>query len=172
MGSEVTCGFALDQQQRLAWFKLIVVMKETLAAVTNGHILFDSMIPRMGKRAVVVLVLEAAILVIEFRVGAVSFDRAAVEQVHDYALDLKTFHRGSRCSLIVPVFVATAARASAGHNLCWSSDDVSSPFLVASYFLNKVIKMSAMCARGTPIEYFAVSWLWQVTLHILVLQTQ
>ena len=87
-GCEVNCEFALDQQQRDAWFKQIVVMKETLATATDGHILFELMIPRMGKRADVVLLLEAAILVIEFKVGAVSFDRAAVEHVHDYALDL------------------------------------------------------------------------------------
>ena len=146
-------GFALDQQQRDAWVQQIVVMKEVLAVATDGHILFELMIPRMGKRADVVLVLEAVILVIEFKVGAASFDRAAVEQVHDYALDLKNFHRGSHCAPIVPVLVATAAKASAGHNLCWASDDVASPLLVASYLLAGVIEMSAQCARGTPIQY-------------------
>ncbi len=150
-------GFDLDQRQRDAWFQQIVVMKKALAAATNGHILFELKIPRMGKRADVVLVLEAVILVIEFKVGAVSFDRAAVEQVHDYALDLKNFHRGSRCAPIVPVLVATAAKSSAGHNLSWASDNVASPLLVSLNLLAEVIEISANCARGTPIDY--AQWL-------------
>lgn len=32
------------------------------------------------------------VFVVEFKVGESSFDRAAVDQVWDYALDLKNFH--------------------------------------------------------------------------------
>jgi ABC-type oligopeptide transport system ATPase subunit len=35
------------------------------------------------------------ILVLEFKVGAATFDRSAVKQVYDHALDLKNFHNGS-----------------------------------------------------------------------------
>ena len=32
------------------------------------------------------------IFVIEFKVHSTTFDRYAIEQVHDYSLDLKNFH--------------------------------------------------------------------------------
>jgi hypothetical protein len=37
-------------------------------------------------------------------------DRSAIEQAHDYALDLKNFHRGSHNLPIVPIVVATRAK--------------------------------------------------------------
>jgi hypothetical protein len=39
---------------------------------------------------------------LEFKAGADQFDRAAKDQVTDYALDLKNFHAGSYERLIVP----------------------------------------------------------------------
>jgi hypothetical protein len=56
------------------------------------------------------LVIEGIILVLEFKVGATTFDRSAIEQAHDYALDLKNFHRGSHNLPIVPIVVATRAK--------------------------------------------------------------
>src|SRR5690242_21863837 len=88
-------GFALEQAQRDAWLEQIAIMKQSVQSLDYGHILFEFAIPRMGKRADVVLVLRRVVVVVEFKVGSSDFDRHAVEQVHDYALDLKNFHRGS-----------------------------------------------------------------------------
>ena len=49
----------------------------------------------MGKRADVVIISEGHVFVIEYKVGADNFQKSAVDQVMDYALDLKNFHEGS-----------------------------------------------------------------------------
>ena len=85
---------ALEHQQRSAWLGQIDILKEQLAADPSGHIFLEFFIPRMGKRADVVLVRGAIIYVIEFKVGSDVFDRHAIDQVQDYALDLKNFHLG------------------------------------------------------------------------------
>ncbi|NOJ39078.1 hypothetical protein [Bradyrhizobium australiense] len=41
------------------------------------------------------VVLDGIIFHIEFKVGAEKYDASAVDQVMDYALDLKNFHAGS-----------------------------------------------------------------------------
>jgi hypothetical protein len=52
-------------------------MRQALRDFKIGHILFEFAIPRMGKRADVVLVSGGTILVLEFKVGATTFDRVA-----------------------------------------------------------------------------------------------
>ncbi|MCA3513268.1 MAG: hypothetical protein IOC96_08565, partial [Rhodobacter sp.] len=100
-------GFALEHQQRQAWIDQIHLLKDAVSGLRAGNILFESSIPRMGKRADVLFVLPSVIAVIEFKVGASTFDRAAIDQVHDYALDLKNFHGGSHDAPIIPVLFAT-----------------------------------------------------------------
>src|SRR5262249_37504450 len=73
-------GFILEQEQRYAWGKEVSVMKQVLRHFETGNILFEFVIPRMGKRADVVLVIDGVILVLEFKVGAKTFDCAAIEQ--------------------------------------------------------------------------------------------
>ena len=51
------------------------------------------------------------VFVIEFKVGESTFERAAVDQVWDYALDLKNFHEASHSVSIVPILIATEATA-------------------------------------------------------------
>ena len=92
-------------------------------------VLFEFTIPRIGKRADVVLVLHNKIIILEFKVGAILFDRGGIEQVHDYALDLKNFHSGGHDALIVPVLVATLAPEIPPQRLVWERDNVSEPLL-------------------------------------------
>ena len=54
--------------------------------------------------------------VVEFKVGESTFDRAAVDQVWDYALDLKNFHEASHTVSIVPILIATETKAVAPLN--------------------------------------------------------
>jgi hypothetical protein len=63
-------GFLLEQQQRNAWLVQVHLMRQAVRNFTIGHILFEFAIPRMGKRADVVLVMGGTILVLEFKVGA------------------------------------------------------------------------------------------------------
>lgn len=61
----------------------------------------------MGSRVDVVLLTDSAVVIVEFKVNGEDFTRAAVDQVWDYALDLKNFHEASHSAAVVPVLVAT-----------------------------------------------------------------
>ena len=86
-------GFAIQDNQKRAWEVEISLLKKQLPKDLNGKVVFEYTIPRMGKRADCVLLIGACVFILEFKVGASSFDSSAVDQVHDYALDLKNFHR-------------------------------------------------------------------------------
>jgi hypothetical protein len=109
----------------------------------------------MGKRADVLLVLGCTVVVLEFKVGSTKFDRHAIEQVHDYALDLKNFHRGSHNLPIVPVLVATKAEAMGQHSLHWAADMVADPVLATTDQLTDVLDHVARFATGQTIDYDA-----------------
>lgn len=72
-----------------------------------GQIVFEYDIPRLGKRIDVVLLLRGIIFCLEFKVGQKDALQADVEQVMDYALDLKNFHRFSHDRIIVPILIPT-----------------------------------------------------------------
>ncbi len=73
----------------------------------NAQIVFEYDIPRLGKRIDVVLLLRGLIFCLEFKVGQKDILQADVEQVMDYALDLKNFHLFSHDKTIVPILVPT-----------------------------------------------------------------
>ena len=102
--------FAVEQSQRNAWVAQIEGLKQVLTE-HSGSIYFEYVIPRMGKRVDVVLIIGAAIFVIEYKVGEDHYSLHATDQVTDYALDLKNFHESSHDRYIAPILVATHAPA-------------------------------------------------------------
>ena len=102
-------GFAIEQTQRDAWLEEINILRQVLSN-DSGQIHFEYAIPRMGKRIDVVLLIGPVIFVLEFKVGEREFTFSALDQVCDYALDLKNFHESSRDHFIAPVLIATRAR--------------------------------------------------------------
>lgn len=97
-----------------AWKAEISIMKSILLKLVSkeGRIIFEYDIPRLGKRIDVVLLLNGIIFCLEFKVGESSILETDVDQVLDYALDLKNFHKFSQDSLIVPILIATKYRTS------------------------------------------------------------
>ena len=92
---------------REAWKDEISIMQETLSQYKNGQIIFEYDIPRLGKRIDVVLLLGGIVFCLEFKVGESKILEADIDQVFDYALDLKNFHKFSRDKIIVPILIAT-----------------------------------------------------------------
>ncbi len=86
--------FALEQTQRDAWLEEINILQKALQ-LYKGSIYFEYSIPRMGKRIDVVVITGSTIFVLEFKVGENEFPSHAIDQVWDYALDLKNFHETS-----------------------------------------------------------------------------
>jgi len=100
--------FDLVQNQRDAWIEEIKILQKILGSY-SGSIYFEYSIPRMGKRIDVVIITGSAIFVLEFKIGEKDFSSYAVDQVWDYALDLKNFHSSSHDQYIVPVIISTNA---------------------------------------------------------------
>lgn len=96
----------------------------------NGSLFLEFNVPRMGRRIDAVLLVGPVVFVIEFKVGDEAFDRAAVDQVWDYALDLKNFHEASHRVPIVPILVATEATASSNSQVMVDKDNVFRPLRV------------------------------------------
>ena len=94
---------------REAWKAEISIMQELLSRCEdkNGRIIFEYDIPRLGKRIDVVLLYQGIVFCVEFKVGESQILEADVDQVLDYALDLKNFHKFSEEKVIVPILVAT-----------------------------------------------------------------
>jgi hypothetical protein len=103
--------FSLEQTQRDAWLEEIRILKQVLQPY-RGSIYFEYSIPRMGRRIDVVLIIGSVIFVLEFKVGEKEFPAYAIDQVWDYALDLKNFHETSHHSFIAPILIATNAKVN------------------------------------------------------------
>jgi hypothetical protein len=104
-------GFAVDPGQSVAWTYQIEHLKQVLFPFPAAHVFFEFSIPRMGRRADVILLLNGFIFVLEYKVGQSQFTRHDIEQTLGYALDLSHFHETSHRRTIVPVLVATHAHA-------------------------------------------------------------
>lgn len=93
---------------RDAWKAEIDIMKNVVSSLNNdGQIIFEYDIPRLGKRIDVVLLYRGIVFCLEFKVGESKILESNIDQVLDYALDLKNFHKFSEDKVIAPILVAT-----------------------------------------------------------------
>lgn len=130
--------------QKYAWEQEIQIMKQVLQVYVNEHaeIIFEYTIPRLGKRIDVVVLLRERVFVIEFKVGETEFMHQDVDQVLDYALDLKNFHQGSIDRYIIPILVATEGeRYSSSCSLSHYDDGVYEPLLTNANHLADLFSM-------------------------------
>ena len=124
LGSE----FPDKLEQRAAWVEEIKILHPVLSS-HSGAIHFEYSIPRMGERIDVLLIIGPVIFVLEFKTGAREFTSYAVDQVMDYALDLKNFHETSHDRFIAPVLIATRRQERLTHHL----DDASERQAVSAH---------------------------------------
>lgn len=139
-----------EPTQKGAWVEEIEILKNVLQ-YHHGRIYFEYAIPRMGKRIDIILLIGPVIFVLEFKIGESWFTSYAIDQVHDYALDLKNFHDSSHDQFIAPILVATEAQHSppivcvTPHN-----DKLFSPIRCNVSFLREVIDEVLRFSKGTP----------------------
>jgi hypothetical protein len=91
------------------WIEQIKILKGQFSDSENGHLLFEYSIPRMGKRVDNILLIDGIVFVLEFKVGEKHYPLYAMDQVLDYALDLKNFHEQSHNKKIIPILISTHA---------------------------------------------------------------
>lgn len=95
-------------QQKNSWIEEINILKRELKGF-DGRIIFEYTIPRMGKRVDNIILYNNIVFVLEFKCGSEKYYSIDYDQVYDYALDLKNFHKQSIDKLIVPILIATDA---------------------------------------------------------------
>jgi hypothetical protein len=131
--------FPLELTQRDAWNAEITILKKCLKKF-NGKIFFEYSIPRMGKRIDVLVIIKSVIFVLEFKVGEKDFPLSAIDQVWDYALDLKNFHEKSHDAIIAPILISTNSMESFfSIEVESDNDQVLVPILCNSFNLQAVI---------------------------------
>lgn len=111
--------FETSDLQKLAWKAEIQILKRQLEEFC-GDVIFEYTIPRMGHRVDTVCIIEGIIFLFEFKVGDNEYKKTTIDQVMDYALDLKYFHEESKRRYIVPICVSTKASVQKNEYNCCS----------------------------------------------------
>ena len=126
-----------------AWLGEIKLLQNVLLPrkEENAEIIFEYDIPRLGKRIDVVLLLRGMIFCLEFKVGQKDALQSDVEQVMDYALDLKNFHRYSHDRVIVPILIPTKhTSSSSSFTPSVYSDSIYNPLITGANGLQNLIQ--------------------------------
>ncbi len=143
--------FDLLSTQRDAWLFQIKFLQSQLTNLT-GSLFLEFSIPRMGRRIDAVLIVGAVIFVIEFKVGAHEFERAAIDQAWDYALDLKNFHEASHAASVIPILIATEATTSSPLLLEAHEDKVYHPLCVHAGNFRQAVDLSLQTVTDESID--------------------
>ncbi|MBE0673354.1 MAG: DUF2075 domain-containing protein [Bacteroidales bacterium] len=153
IGTMSLCSeFADDPLQKTAWFEEIRILQEVLTPFSGG-IYFEYSIPRMGKRIDTLLVIDHLLFVLEFKIGEEEFPAYAVDQVWDYALDLKYFHETSHDQFLIPVLICTRAANSLTYLIhSRNNDKVFEPVKCNVSQLRNVIEKALTYVDAPPIE--------------------
>ena len=122
----------------------------------QGAVYFEYAIPRRVSALDTVLLLGSTIFVLEFKVGEREHPAHAVDQVVDYALDLKNFHETSHAATIAPVLIATQATCAFGVIAHSKSDCVLQPILTNGQDLIEVLCGVLAFADTSPLH--AETW--------------
>ena len=96
-------------QQSNTWESEITILKDQLRAFSEGRIIFEYTIPRMGKRVDTVVLYRNIVFLLEFKGGDKEYRESTYDQVYDYALDLRNFQKESHNKLIACLMISTKA---------------------------------------------------------------
>jgi hypothetical protein len=144
-------AYPIEPAQRDAWLEQIPRLKQAVAGL-EGAIFLEFNVPRLGSRLDTALISGPAIFPIEFKVGEVQFRREHLNQVWDYALDLKNFHRASHGAPIVPILVCTCASESDTVLSIPHADGVFPPVRSNASGLRHLILEGIRLARGGLLD--------------------
>lgn len=136
--------------QNKSWEQQIPILKKALQGY-EGEIFFEISIPRMGRRVDTLVVIKNVVFVIEFKVGESHFLNHYIEQVWDYALDLKNFHKTSHNVVLIPILIATEAKKSySGILLTSHNDNLTIPVKIGRNELKEVIQNALLFFSDEP----------------------
>lgn len=146
-----------------AWADEIHIMQEVLLPWKDedGQVIFEYDIPRLGKRIDVVLLLRGLIFCLEFKVGEREMLQSNIEQVLDYALDLKNFHLLSQNRTIVPILIPTRFQSSSNEFRPSVYDDsIYNPLVTGANGLQQLIAdVLAHAGATAPDPSLGADWI-------------
>ena len=141
-------------QQSNTWESEVQILKNQLRSFSDGRIIFEYTIPRMGKRVDTVVLYKNIVFLLEFKVGDKEYRQSTYDQVYDYALDLRNFQKESHNKLLVPIMVST--RAATITNVIRERDRVIEPLRCNAGNIADVISMVASRYNESDFDY--VEW--------------
>ena len=147
-------NFPLESSQRDAWIAEISILKSALSSFhQRGRIYLEYSVPRLGKRIDAIVIIKQVLFIMEFKVGEEHFTANAIDQVWDYALDMKNFHEPSHHCAIAPVLVATMAKV-AGFSIAATpvGDHLLEQIKTNALVLPQVIQHVLEFIEGSPID--------------------
>ena len=146
-----------------AWADEIRIMQEVLQPWKDedGQVIFEYDIPRLGKRIDVVLLFRGLIFCLEFKVGEREMLQSNIEQVLDYALDLKNFHLLSQNRTIVPILIPTRFQSSSNEFRPSVYDDsIYNPLVTGANGLQQLIAdVLAHAGATAPDPSLGADWI-------------
>jgi len=142
---------AVEAEQLGAWAEEVEILRKVLVGL-EGTLFLEFDVPRLGSRLDAALVSGAAVFPIEFKCGERRFTTDAYNQVWDYALDLKNFHRASHAAPIFPILVATRATDGATEWQPSHDDGVRPPRRATPTELRMAIDDAIAQADGPPLD--------------------
>lgn len=132
----------INDETAQSWVEEIDTLREALEAYSGrGSLYFEYNIPRMGRRADVIVLIDGIVFVVEYKTAEQRFTREAMVQVWDYALDLKNFQEGCLDRILIPILVAPKEKDSHCHlTLKHFEDMVYEPLMVNRKKLSEVFE--------------------------------
>jgi len=155
-------SFELNDLQKNTWLYEIKVLKEVLQIFDkNSRILFEYTIPRIGKRIDIVLIINNIVFLLEFKVGETIYKKHDIDQVLDYALDIKNFHKESHNKLIVPILVCSDANAEKNYIISYE-DKIIKPLKCNTQNLQQMLYSVLTQYNEIPFDYIT----WENSLYL------
>ncbi len=145
-----------------AWANEIRILQDVLKPWEheNTRIIFEYDIPRLGKRIDVVLLLRGMVFCLEFKVGKDDDFQADIEQVMDYALDLKNFHLFSHDRFIVPVLIPTKHKSfTTEFRPSVYNDEIYNPMICGELHLQELLQNVIKHAKAYDDPSFIQQWI-------------
>ena len=151
---KLTLAYAHDinDETSKSWVCEIDTMKAVLRPYKGrGSVYFEYNIPRMGRRADVIVLIDGVVFVLEFKTANQKFSREAMVQVWDYAIDLKNFQEGSFKRVLLPILVVPNEK---NRNCSWDlrhfEDNVYEPIQVNTSKLSETIELFLSSVEHSP----------------------
>jgi hypothetical protein len=105
-------------EQARAWHVQVALLQRSfrrLEGTQGWGLLLEYPLRRLGRRPDAVVLVPGVIVVVEFKMGAGAHGQNYVDQVQDYALCIRDFHRSARGHVIAPIVCAEHATRTTGH---------------------------------------------------------